>query len=151
MRVPDWEKYNKGRCYKCEYAKEITASSDFVFLGCVHEPYLGKPLTSIKDCPMGKKSMPCSGLEEPRRSEWHRVLLRWISRGHDINVRYKKDTDVLHVTIGQPEPAVYKEVYQGVYIWESLKTGKECGMTILDYKGKIGSIDTDCQEGVCPL
>lgn len=52
-----YENLPKGRCHPCKYAKAINAGDDWVFLSCWHEPYQGKRVTEIKDCPMGKKSM----------------------------------------------------------------------------------------------
>ena len=46
------ENLPKGRCNPCKYAKVIIAApSQFMFLGCYHEPYCGKWVRKIKDCP----------------------------------------------------------------------------------------------------
>lgn len=42
------------RCEGCEYAKEINATGDWKFIGCTHEPYKGKWVAEIKDCPKEK-------------------------------------------------------------------------------------------------
>ena len=41
----------KGRCHPCKYAKAIYAGNVGVFLSCWHEPYQGKRVVEIKDCP----------------------------------------------------------------------------------------------------
>ena len=41
-----------GRCNPCKYAKVVIAApSQFMFLGCYHEPYCGKWVKEIKECP----------------------------------------------------------------------------------------------------
>lgn len=44
----------KKRCESCEYAREINATGDWRFIGCRHEPYKGKWVAEIKDCPKEK-------------------------------------------------------------------------------------------------
>lgn len=51
-----YENLPKGRCNPCKYAKAINAGNDWVFLSCWHEPYRGKRVAEIKDCPIGRKS-----------------------------------------------------------------------------------------------
>lgn len=46
-----YENLPKGRCHPCKYAKAINAGDDWVFLSCWHEPYKGKWVAEIKDCP----------------------------------------------------------------------------------------------------
>ncbi len=46
------KKLMDGRCKGCEYGRGVTAAG-WSFLGCYHEPYKGKWVTEIKDCPMG--------------------------------------------------------------------------------------------------
>ena len=41
----------KGRCNPCEYAKCVVATEQYMFLGCYCEPYHGKRVSEIKDCP----------------------------------------------------------------------------------------------------
>lgn len=41
----------KDRCRTCEYATAVCATEQFMFLGCYHEPYKGKWVREIKDCP----------------------------------------------------------------------------------------------------
>jgi hypothetical protein len=41
----------KGRCHPCEYARAVFAQDQSMFLGCYHEPYRGKWVAEIKDCP----------------------------------------------------------------------------------------------------
>jgi hypothetical protein len=40
-----------GRCKNCNYARCVTATGGFMFLGCYCRPYNGKRVTEIKDCP----------------------------------------------------------------------------------------------------
>ena len=42
---------HKGRCHHCEYARAVFAQDQSMFLGCYHEPYRGKWVAEIKDCP----------------------------------------------------------------------------------------------------
>ena len=50
-----WKEYylslGIGRCHPCEYAKSVMANGQWMFLGCFHEPYHGKWVKEIKDCP----------------------------------------------------------------------------------------------------
>lgn len=39
------------QCEKCEYHKHIYAQYGFRFIGCYHEPYHGKWVAEIKECP----------------------------------------------------------------------------------------------------
>lgn len=41
----------KGRCHPCEYARAVFAQDQSMFLDCYHEPYRGKWVAEIKDCP----------------------------------------------------------------------------------------------------
>ena len=41
----------KGRCNPCEYSKCIVANTQWMFLGCCHEPYHGKWVKEIEHCP----------------------------------------------------------------------------------------------------
>lgn len=50
-----YENLPKGRCHPCKYAKVINAGDNWVFLSCWHEPYRGKWVAEIKDCPVGKE------------------------------------------------------------------------------------------------
>lgn len=45
----------RGRCNPCEFSKCIVANDQFMFLGCVHQPYKGKWVREIKDCPKDAK------------------------------------------------------------------------------------------------
>lgn len=47
------EDFDLGRCNPCEYAERVKAQDGFTFLGCKHEPYNGKWVAEIKDCPKG--------------------------------------------------------------------------------------------------
>lgn len=47
------EDFDPGRCNPCEYAERVTAQDGFTFLGCTHNPYHGKWVAEIKDCPKG--------------------------------------------------------------------------------------------------
>lgn len=42
-----------GRCKGCEYCKPLNGG-DWGFWGCYHEPYRGKWVCEIKDCPKVK-------------------------------------------------------------------------------------------------
>lgn len=44
-----------GRCKGCEYGRGVSGGG-WSFLGCFHEPYKGKWVAEIKDCPIGKES-----------------------------------------------------------------------------------------------
>lgn len=46
-----FESLPKGRCRPCKYARVVFAQDQFMFLGCYHEPYRGKWVAEIKDCP----------------------------------------------------------------------------------------------------
>lgn len=50
MAKIEWDKYPDGRCKYCEHAKEI-GWGNCSFLGCYCEPYRGKWVKEIKDCP----------------------------------------------------------------------------------------------------
>ena len=39
------------RCDKCLWAEIINSQDGWSFIGCTHEPYKGKWVTEIKDCP----------------------------------------------------------------------------------------------------
>lgn len=42
----------KNRCEGCEFATKISAKMDnWSFIGCMHEPYKGKWIVEIEDCP----------------------------------------------------------------------------------------------------
>ena len=41
----------KWRCSKCGFAKAVTANGGIMFLGCYHDPYKGKWVAEIKECP----------------------------------------------------------------------------------------------------
>ena len=40
-----------GRCKPCDYAKVVVANEQYMFLGCYCNPYNGKRVAEIKDCP----------------------------------------------------------------------------------------------------
>lgn len=40
-----------GRCKGCEFARTINSRGNWEFIGCNHEPYKGKWVCEIKDCP----------------------------------------------------------------------------------------------------
>ncbi len=40
-----------ARCSDCDKARGVTATGGFRFIGCYNEPYHGKPVVEIKDCP----------------------------------------------------------------------------------------------------
>ncbi len=46
-----------GRCNPCEYAKVVIATGQWSFLGCYCNPYRGKWVAEIKDCPKEKKEV----------------------------------------------------------------------------------------------
>lgn len=47
-----YRKMSNGRCHPCKYARMVFAApGNFAFLGCYHEPYHGKRVAEIKDCP----------------------------------------------------------------------------------------------------
>lgn len=41
----------KGRCDGCEFCKQIYANGGWGFFACYHQPYQGKWVVTIKDCP----------------------------------------------------------------------------------------------------
>ena len=41
----------KERCEGCKYCKRIYANGGWSFYACYHEPYHGKWVAEIKDCP----------------------------------------------------------------------------------------------------
>ena len=41
----------QGRCHPCKYARAVFAQDQFMLLGCYHEPYRGKWVAEIKECP----------------------------------------------------------------------------------------------------
>ena len=46
-----------GRCKGCPYADVVRAQGNFMFLGCRHNPYKGKWVAEIKNCPKeGKRN-----------------------------------------------------------------------------------------------
>lgn len=46
-----YENLKDGRCKGCDSARRVSASMGFSFLGCFHNPYKGKSVAEIKDCP----------------------------------------------------------------------------------------------------
>lgn len=46
-----YENLKDGRCKKCDKARCIEATGGYLFLGCYHNPYNGKSVAEIKDCP----------------------------------------------------------------------------------------------------
>lgn len=42
------------RCQGCEFEKVFMAQGGFKFMGCTKEPYKGKLVGEIKNCPLGK-------------------------------------------------------------------------------------------------
>ena len=48
-------KIRKGRCDGCKYCKVIYSNGGWSFLGCCHQPYHGKWVAKIKDCPKDEK------------------------------------------------------------------------------------------------
>ena len=46
-----FESLPTGRCNPCKCARAVFATERFIFLGCYHEPYKGKWVREIKDCP----------------------------------------------------------------------------------------------------
>ena len=42
------------RCNGCRWSKIVYAGDQWNFVGCYHEPYKGKWVAEIKDCPNGK-------------------------------------------------------------------------------------------------
>lgn len=38
----------------CEFARMVTATGGWSFYGCTHEPYHGKWIAEINECPFGK-------------------------------------------------------------------------------------------------
>ena len=51
----------KGRCLRCPHSKPVVANEQWMFLGCYHEPYHGKCVAEIKDCP--KQTEEVKGIE----------------------------------------------------------------------------------------
>lgn len=50
------ETKSKGRCEGCEYRKRVYAQDNYQFYGCYHKPYIGKRVSEIKNCPIGRKA-----------------------------------------------------------------------------------------------
>lgn len=47
-----------GRCEGCKYAKMIGGNPNgWMFVACCHEPYKGKWVREIKDCPKISRSI----------------------------------------------------------------------------------------------
>ena len=51
---PDETQTNE-RCENCKYNKRINAQGNWWFNACYCEPYRGKRVTEIKDCPKENK------------------------------------------------------------------------------------------------
>lgn len=50
-----YENLNDGRCRKCIHASRVTSTpGGWEFLGCYCNPYKGKWVVEIKDCPIDK-------------------------------------------------------------------------------------------------
>jgi len=47
-----YEKAAKGRCDSCRYCRTVYATGGWSFLGCYHEPYHGKWVGEIRNCPI---------------------------------------------------------------------------------------------------
>lgn len=44
--------YKDGRCKGCQFARSINSTpGGWEFVGCTHEPYQGKWVAEIKECP----------------------------------------------------------------------------------------------------
>lgn len=50
----DKRDYPNGRCNPCKYAKVVVATGQWSFLGCHCDPYMGKWVAEIKECPLVK-------------------------------------------------------------------------------------------------
>lgn len=46
-----FQKVRKGRCDGCKDLKVVHCNGGFSFYGCYHNPYRGKWVAEIKDCP----------------------------------------------------------------------------------------------------
>ncbi len=46
------DKIIKQRCEGCRYRRKVYANGGYNFNGCCHNPYKGKWVAEIKDCPM---------------------------------------------------------------------------------------------------
>ena len=53
--MAEFKDYPNGRCNPCEYAREVTATGQWKFLGCYCPPYRGKWVKEIKNCPKRAK------------------------------------------------------------------------------------------------
>lgn len=57
-----YERLKDGRCKGCDKSRCVPATGGYLFLGCFHEPYKGKSVTEIKDCPKQTNlRFPCIG------------------------------------------------------------------------------------------
>ena len=45
-----------ARCNGCKDCRKVTAADGFTFLGCFHNPFRGKWVAEIKDCPKANVS-----------------------------------------------------------------------------------------------
>lgn len=58
-----YKKLEQGRCRNCIDAHIVPSTGGFMFLGCYHEPYNGKWVAEIKDCPKESELAELAELE----------------------------------------------------------------------------------------
>lgn len=51
-----YDSIRPGRCLVCPYVEVIRAQENFMFLGCRHEPYRGKWVAEIDECPKERRT-----------------------------------------------------------------------------------------------
>lgn len=49
--------HNDGRCKGCKYARTINSTEGWQFVGCICEPYKGKWVVEIENCPMEEQRL----------------------------------------------------------------------------------------------
>ena len=50
----EYDNQSSGRCDGCHDCRDVHATGGWLFRGCYHEPYYGKWVAEIKDCPKEK-------------------------------------------------------------------------------------------------
>lgn len=59
------------QCKGCSFAKKVTANGGWSFTGCVFEPYQGKWIAEIKECP--KKQLEEQKMNDNFEEEMQRL------------------------------------------------------------------------------
>lgn len=51
----EYDNQSRGRCDGCRNCRTVHANGGWSFCGCYHEPFRGKWVAEIQNCPKGKE------------------------------------------------------------------------------------------------